>query len=414
MVNSLLFRTVKLLRHASYGIWAVLFLMALTACSASSDSEPDDGSGPGSNTAENIVQASSTSLLHVQAAVDLAQEGDTVLIPEGEAVWQAALLIDKALTLKGAGAEKTLIVNGQPGDGCCEASIVVSAGDHMGFRITALGLTSGDGQSDKYAITVSGKAAQWRIDHCRFTEIGSHSIVITRSKSGLIDHCDFIDASQEEILVRGNDDESWENPHELGTAEAVFIEDCVFTSASYTGGHAVTSNQGASYVFRFNTVAVSDPTNWSTPVDVHGNCSTGCLRGARSYEIYNNTITGPGVGWAVVLRGGDGVVYNNVLQSRGEAIYLRNYRSSTELCSRSPVYCDPSVYKQCYGPEDYPAPDQILDAYFWDNTDEEHVAVDPVVEDVDYVNVHIQLGRDYHLGPKVGYEAYPYPHPLNQ
>jgi len=74
---------------------------------------------------------------------------------------------------------------------------------------------------------------------------------------GVIDHCKFIENYRLPInslgygiAIYGDGDVSWNKPLELGTENAVFVEDCYFEHCR----HGVASNDGSKYVFRYNTV----------------------------------------------------------------------------------------------------------------------------------------------------------------
>ena len=356
------------------------------------------------------LTAASCSQEDVQAAINAANEGDTVYVPSGTCPWsQTVTISDKNIILQGAGIDQTTI-SLAPGTSELNALLSISGTEGKPFRIS--GLTFSE-VNLSFTIHIQGNSKNFRIDHCKFTHLGSHAINVNGNTYGVIDHCEFVDSSHEDIVVGERDgEESWSRPLSLGTADAVFVENCTFL---HTGshGHSVTSNRGARTVFRYNTIADTDPATFSGPIDVHGNCSTGCRRGGRSYEIYENTVSGAAVGRAIILRGGDGVVFNNTLNGKqnGVAIFLRNYRSTTTLCAISETYCDPRWYPQCYGENDYPAPDQIREAYFWNNS----WNGDPILPTVDrqpYTPLYIQENRDYFNMAKPDYTPYPYPHPL--
>ena len=48
------------------------------------------------------INARTPALVDVQAAIALAKEGDTIVVPAGSATWSSALLITKGITLVGA------------------------------------------------------------------------------------------------------------------------------------------------------------------------------------------------------------------------------------------------------------------------------------------------------------------------
>jgi hypothetical protein len=172
-------------------------------------------------------------------------------------------------------------------------------------------------------------------------------------------------------------------PLSFGSAQNVFIEDNTFIR----NRHAVASNNGARYVFRYNTII--DNRENAAAVDAHG---WGFFpRGSRQYEIYENTVKNAVPRYGGVLpRGGDGVIFNNRFSSNVTyEILLTNERGCTGT---------------------YPLPDQIRELYIWNNTlIEGHSAGIFVQSGCGSV---IQLNRDYFTTQRPGYRPYPYPHPL--
>src|SRR6266446_6652748 len=53
--------------------------------------------------------AASAKVTDIQAKIDLAHDGDTVVVPAGTAQWTTPLSITKNITLKGAGIGQTVI-----------------------------------------------------------------------------------------------------------------------------------------------------------------------------------------------------------------------------------------------------------------------------------------------------------------
>ena len=58
------------------------------------------------------IEAKSAAFGDVSSAIGLAQDGDTVTVPAGTATWTTGLNIDKNITLQGAGAGSTVIIDG--------------------------------------------------------------------------------------------------------------------------------------------------------------------------------------------------------------------------------------------------------------------------------------------------------------
>src|SRR5437764_1431343 len=58
-----------------------------------------------------IINAASVTYADVTAAVSSAADGDIVVIPAGTAEWVSNLPIKKAVSLQGAGADQTIILD---------------------------------------------------------------------------------------------------------------------------------------------------------------------------------------------------------------------------------------------------------------------------------------------------------------
>jgi cysteine-rich repeat protein len=289
------------------------------------------------------IQATSCNQVDVQNAINIALDGDRVLIPEGNCSWGSdnfvdnlAVVLNKGIILEGAGVDKTTITaNG----GLQSVAIQAGTGEGRPWRITGFTLLRGPdyGDTDSRLIGVGGAANHWRIDHMRFEGKWAvqldgkyvHNIdnaIGTVSEShGLIDNCTFLGNASVNIMgdpysIPDNDPRrSAHRPISLGTSEAVYIEDSHFNSFNRGVENSVAATDayiGGRYVFRYN--------RGRTYSDNHP--------GTFSYEIYENELSGaPVLFWFVTLRGGTGVVFNNRFSLDGaymaEAINLRNDRS---------------------------------------------------------------------------------------
>src|SRR5436189_4927689 len=59
-----------------------------------------------------VLHALSPSQGDVSNAIDLARDGDTVLVPAGVGYWTSTLgIVNKAITLQGAGTNQTVLVD---------------------------------------------------------------------------------------------------------------------------------------------------------------------------------------------------------------------------------------------------------------------------------------------------------------
>jgi len=371
------------------------------------------------------ILAASTDLEDVQAAVDSAQSGDVVLIPEGSSVWTSTLQIPdgKKITLLGSGKEETVISS----DTLVPSSLINMGAS--GSRITDMGFNLAN--DNGVGITVRGEG--WRVDNCRFDNEIDNTIegVSVRGYStddgcpvGLVDHCEFnnirvIVTGDASLMAHG----IWAEPLRIGTNNALFVEDCVFNFTQF--GNVMDANYGGRYVFRYNIV---------NDAYIEAHSVQGNNRATRSWEVYGNTINQVERDmWApFFLRGGTGVVFDNTVTgswSSGPTIIVDNRRTFQDLGDGG-LADGTSPWDGNEDSTGYPARDQIgrsTDQWLW--TDENPYPpqeYDPFYQwnnthegsNIDvYVHnncgVHIQENRDYYNNvERPDYTPYTYPHPL--
>jgi hypothetical protein len=381
-----------------------------------------------------VIQASSCAAVDVRAAVAAADDGDTVAVPAGECVWRcpsamnpAVSISGKRIVLRGAGAGTTVITD-STGTAFREVALLVESQGGKPFRVTGFTFKGmRRGSSTAPGIHVSSGSRGWRIDHCTLDATGTRGRGIVAGGSGVIDHCTFVNTYQG-VAVFGDGDQSWAAPLSPGTADAVYVESCVFDyDEPYDG--ALDAYGGARYVFRHNTVT-------NTNLGHHG-FDSGNYRSTLSHEIYGNTFLADRARiWCVFRsRGGTGVLFDNVATGDiGAGYLLVNYRTCC-MCD-DPEHCHTtcSSWGRCDGTnpldgnEDasgYPCKDQVgrgtdqslEPVYEWNNTvngEDADIAVnDPWGCSGPSMADHIKEGRDfYNDTPRPGYTPYPYPHPL--
>ncbi len=411
----------------------------------------------------------------IQDAIDnKASSGDTIEIQPGECTWADAgisIPSDKNLIIKGAGcgtsdqgadsSKDTIIANSTENS---FMNLNYSASRVTGIRLVFNEIADG--------IVASGK--NWRIDNCYFErssiatewEPTVDGVFVNPASAngnglGIIDHCYFENAR---VRVHGSQlvaaNHLWDDPLNLGTNNAIFVEDCQLTRAgARVAKNVVDANYGGRYVFRNNTVT-------DAYIEVHG--VQGYNRSARSWEIYNNTIIRDDLSWGLGnppfrLRGGTGVVFNNDIKGaweQGTHIGLDIKRNNDAnlvncICGGDPQTLfsqtwdgDGTINGELVGVAGYPCRDQIgtsTDSSFWegdpdittpwnsakwsnpaykapiqdvdpacewDNTNDDGTAVDFRVL-FSSSDDFIQEGRDFKSDTKrEGYVSYPYPHPL--
>ncbi len=390
----------------------------------------------------------------VLAAIRLANDGDTVQLPAGTAVWSrgwntGAWLPMKAITIQGAGIDRTIIID-NTSTSYGDEPFWLKGVEGKPFRITGITFQGWDGEHYRDAgswsvINIEGACKDWRIDHCRFLNLGK-VIQITGDTCGLIDHCSFEPLEippgrlPQLIFVRGPGASAYKKPLTLGTANAVYIEDCIANygagPVNRAGGNVpwVVPYDGARVVIRHNKIINSQ-------LEIYRPAMAKGQRGSLSAEIYDNEFSAVGLEQfrpqgTVFIAGGTGVIFNNTIS--GSTYNVKCFSASNERSCRSF-----EVFGKCDGtsPYDgnqipagqpgagYPSMDQPgrgvdLDGdgvqepapwYEWNNTlNGSNIDIQVRIECPAVTN-HLIAGRDFFNNtPMPGYKPYAYPHPLQE
>jgi hypothetical protein len=315
------------------------------------------------------VEAKSAAFEDVSSAVGRAQDGDTVTVPAGTATWTTGLNIDKNITVQGAGAGSTVIIDGilstakgqPPETGAVPRAVGKEAGRRgegrnrvvgrpnargpgrvgirrsqsflirislvrdLPFRMTGFtfkGGTQGAATANG-VITIRGNCHSFRIDHCTFDQLHGTNLGTAGFLWGVIDHCRFTLAGQQPIHVghdtwNGGDhgNGSWADDPYWGSEKFVFIEDNVFDN---TAGirRAIDGYEGARLVVRHNQFHNSG-------VSVHGTEGQG--RGAKQVEEYNNIYRVDSPQAAGQIRSGCIITHDNTWINVKRGHVLQAYR----------------------------------------------------------------------------------------
>ena len=348
----------------------------------------------GQTAAGSVVTAEDCSFNAVQTAVRSSTAGMTVRIPAGTCSWGAQQLdIDGGIHLRGAGKNATIIrrIGRTP-----EAARLIKFDCSNGKRAVFSDMTlMGNGMTTAWESGLGlYKCVDFKVFNSKFTGFTFAAVFVEGSNAqrGVIYHNEFIDNYSPLIKnvgygVKVDGDDTW-TPLELGTQNAVFVEDNYFSG----NRHNISSLAAAKYVFRYNKVVATDLVKDYAMVDAHGKASG--RRGSRSWEIYNNlysaNLTRGTERTAIGIRGGDGVAFNNTM--------VGNIGRPIEL------------WAEGFACGTYPGPDQIRSAYFWHNTTRGVYAEANGISNT--CTDSIKLGRDYFTTRKPGYRPFIYPHPL--
>lgn len=274
------------------------------------------------------------SVVDCQNKVNSAVDGDTVQLPAGTFTWNATDCVsgrcigfaNKNITIQGTGIGST-IING-PTNGAKFFYYQLTNTAKSNGRISGMTLQGGTGIGiaiylDATALSVSSYG--FRIDHIfmnylNATATPSNGIQINGIWWGVVDHCTF-NGNMNGVVVYsfaasdttgpgtgGNGAKSHSLPLNLGTKEAVYVEDCTYVGN--TSGQTLGVDDmeyGARLVFRHNSV---------TGEYIQSHSARGVNRGGSlKIEAYNNTFTGTAnsIPRFSLILAGTGVIFNNTI-----------------------------------------------------------------------------------------------------
>jgi hypothetical protein len=368
---------------------AVLLFVLTVGCHKSSDDED------------------TLSFEEIKNQITDAEDGDTIHIPAGIYSITSQIVINKNITIKGAGIDKTKLICNIAANpqypNSPQYAIAITGNDAMPndkFRITGIDFEGTDISSTSKTIffSIKGTCMKFRIDNCKFANIAYASIYIKAYTYGVIDHCEFTDAGNQPVVVgeASPGDASWNRPLSLGTENAVYIEDCVFNFVAIALGCFIEGDCGGRYVFRYNSLNSATSLN-SCFIDAHGIWNSG-ERGTRSIEVYNNVLNSGHSYYGMYIRGGAGVIFNNTFNGDfTRPITLTNLRAFNSSATWNPSWGDVNT-------------DKIKDLYIWNNSYNGNNDIDEwIYPDAAYTLVK---DTDYYRNAPSSYIPYTYPHPL--
>ena len=362
------------------------------------------------------INANSCSQTDVQTAINSANAGDTVLVPAGTGTWKSRLSVSKGITLKGAGIDKTIIINNVPTSAGAfdQTAIYINVAGATPWHISGFTFTDTGTYYDYLGfMRIHGTCTGWTLKDCKFKETNGRGVTVSGITYGLIYNCQFEKLDGQSILVKPTSGGGtlWTTATTFGGEDAVYIEDCTFTNLGTDPHLSLDVEEGAKVVFRHNVL-----TN-STGLCVHGyEYGNSGLR----LEAYDNQFTATTSldGYGIFdIRGGTGVFFNNTITGTyWKVLGMKDY------CA-----CKEDVVPTCNHTKctTYPCTQQVgrtynqkaAPVYQWNNRYNGELVTgyvhnfgacsDPSVYDI------IQLNRDYYDNVQMpGYTPYQYPHPL--
>lgn len=376
------------------------------------------------------INAISCAQADVQAAINAARDGDTVIVPAGSCAWGSGISINgKGMHLKGISKGAVTITHNAG-----SASLVNVAAATQITEISNLRFVEGTGTADNHLYIGTGGRPVLVHDNYFETKGGLLRSIRWTAKNGVIWNNEFYSNKQDDqaiVFVNDNTDSSWSTPDTMGMRDTtgennVYVENNLFRQI-YLQALDVDSNSRV--VIRYNTFD-------NSAIASHGADTS--QDGTRHWEIYNNTFTFTNFGdcsgaqtlalnYFFYIRGGSGVIADNIMADLNSCAWGNKSElvmTVQNLRRRSGLY-------PCW--TTYPAPRQVGQShngtsfttdpvYIWGNTG--GLRQDPGLSDYSpnecgasapTVSQFIQSGRDYVVGtPKPGYTKYTYPHPLTQ
>jgi len=273
----------------------------------------------------NAIISKSCSLKDVQAAIAQANPGDTVIVPNGRAVWNQQLLITKGIILKAATKGGVEIIGNFDAQRYTDNTYLIkyspsSPQDGHPFRLSGFKINGG-GKTEGVIIrntSLTYPISKVRIDNNEFynffTDITAKVIARWGMVYGVVDNNIFyfnqVTYPHRVLGLYGLANNTWYyETYDFGTADNFFIEDNTF----YIKNPVLTGDSGGRYCFRHNMIIADNDPYYSALylLDIHGNKPNGgwsCL-GA---EVYDNTIYASNKDVNILdVRGGKALVYNN-------------------------------------------------------------------------------------------------------
>jgi hypothetical protein len=377
------------------------------------------------------VTAASCASASVQAAVNAAANGDTVVIPNGSCTWTSGVSTNKQITITGQTSGGVVLTHSAGGGDLFS----LTTGASFSTRLSNITFLAGSGTGRYLFMNGSGKPPLIHDNYFRVPNSQLLHCLRLNRNGGVIYRNTFESFSANGagsgcVQVKNESDPtSWSSASTMGTADTtgtanVYIEDNVFNNIFL---QAVDCDDNARVVVRRNTF------NDSAFV-CHG-ADTSPI-GVRHTEVYDNTFTFRASGssngvnyplnlnWWWYVRGGTGVATGNVMPNISSVAWgakpeinfivqqLRRRAGPDACCSSYP--CMHQIGRSHNGTSLSTEP-----LYIWGNTGTGSET--PALNDYspnecggdNRTSQWVQSGRDYVVGvAKPGYTRYPYPHPL--
>ncbi len=375
---------------------------------------------------EDVHAATSCARGDVQAALDMAADGDTVFVPVGACTWASPVRLSnaKGVSLICASAGGCDITS----TGTAVLFDTLSGPNDRLYRISGFRFINATASFIIWFMG-DGTLSRIRIDHNRF-ETGADSYAVffghtlgVSNYYGVVDHNQLISSGSASLLEIIGDTNPAPPPSQAGTAQNLFVEDNTIVIASMTnaGRGCMDSWGNGAIVWRHNT-------SQNCLVTSHGVTHSG---GPQNIELYDNVLAvdagaAPGFedGYRLFHHQGSGelTAFNNTFTAYSgrtdDPLELTHYRSADPVVAgydtdlgrcdgTSPLDGNRAPASTYFGYPCWRQPGRdfaghLKPIYVWNNRWSDNGAridllvanpwgqIDPAVED------HIQAERDYY------------------
>lgn len=397
----------------------------------------------------------------LQAAVNAANSGDTLELPEGEFALSGTVnVVGKFVSFRGQGMRRTVLYRAESvpdsaldrvamirfaPNSTASSNIVVA---DIGFRSKnpiADGGDIGSGTGGSVAADTGlsfVNVVDFTVTRCHFQFFGYAAVAVShaddlargliydnrffRNFKGAVGNGPLIGLGLGYGVVVYGANQSWISDPGFGSDNFIFVEDNSFEYHR----HSIAAGGNGLYVFRHNDVRHNRVGPYTHAIDAHeARLTSGSnYYSTRAVEIYGNTVVNetfwngtpiePGhlgnelVERAIGIRGGEALIHDN---------HIRGYRFGTGLtCTVVP---DGQAYPvlsqigylsgQAYGPG-HTGTDTAHadgDVFVWNNDFLPYTSAQSSTALYAYNSDYVIEGRDYHASARPGYTPYTYPHP---
>jgi hypothetical protein len=297
--------------------------------------------------------ATSPSSAHVQAAIALASDGDTVRVPAGSADWSGEFSFTKFINLIGAGSGQTHITSTYTSSDYMIYWWPDNPGLDLPMRISGFDFNFANKCAGIHLVNLPGGhiCHNVRIDHNILRNGTNNLIGIAGAIYGVADNNVLTQSIfGVQITDNHNSEWSWHNTNpEYGTANNFYFEDNVCTGP----GLCVSGGQGNRYAFRYNTVTnTEDNVFWL--FDMHGSYDD-TLLSTMVAEIYGNTINSSYIVGSLDQRGSMALFFNNTFNCANVYMQVRNEYGDNVDTAYSPATSPDGSTKR------------VNRSYYWNN-----------------------------------------------